>query len=82
MTPNRLLEDWLEGMESKAATGLLAETSRSSWVDWLTMCISSGAVPPAGCTATPSGAVPKATCASRIAMPFWVTVAPVAAFAW
>jgi hypothetical protein len=38
-----------------AAMGLLAETRRSFWVFWLTTCISTGAVPPAGYTAAVSG---------------------------
>ena len=65
-----------------AATGLLAETSRSSWVAWLITCISTGAVPPAGVHRGALDVSPKAICASRIAMPFAVTVAPVELFAW
>jgi len=67
------------------ATGLLAETRRSGWVPWLMTCISTGAVPPARYTAAvcvPAAASGKAICASRIAMPFAVTVAPVALLAW
>jgi len=64
------------------ATGLVAETSLSSWLDWLITCISTGALPPVGYTAAPWGAAPKVIWASRIAMPFAVTVAPVALLAW
>jgi hypothetical protein len=69
----------------KLGAGLLAETRRSGWVPWLMTCISTGAVPPARYTAAvcvPSAASGKAICASRIAMPFVVTVAPVALLAW
>ena len=70
---------------TEPATGLLAETRRSGWVLWLMTCISTGAVPPARYTAAvcaPTVASGKAICASRIAMPFTVTVAPVALLAW
>ena len=70
---------------TEPATGLLAETRRSGWVLWLMTCISTGALPPARYTAAvsaPAGASGKAICASRIAMPFTVTVAPVALLAW
>ena len=52
---------------------------------WLMTCISTGAVPPAavhGGRLAPTVVSGKAICASRIAMPFAVTVAPVALFAW